>query len=106
MEISQNVVAFSEYMNFKEFFFVSFRRGVLSLANVVGVFFFLAAFLVLAMFIAILEFCFKSNAEAKRYLCYLLFGGFFLKTFSRLILKLLYSEKAAKFSKISTVDLS
>lgn len=42
------------------------RRGVLSLANVVGVFFFLAAFLVLAMFIAILEFCFKSNAEAKR----------------------------------------
>jgi len=42
------------------------RRGVLSLANVVGVFFFLAALLVLAMFIAILEFCFKSNAEAKR----------------------------------------
>ena len=41
-------------------------RGILSLANVVGVFFFLAAFLVLAMFIAILEFCFKSNAEAKR----------------------------------------
>lgn len=32
----------------------------------VGVFFFLAALLVLAMFIAILEFCFKSNHEAKR----------------------------------------
>ena len=41
-------------------------RGDLSLANVVGVFFFLAALLVVAMFIAILEFCFKSNNEAKR----------------------------------------
>lgn len=41
-------------------------RSYLSLSNVVGVFFFLAAFLVIAMFIAILEFCFKSNKEAKR----------------------------------------
>jgi len=40
--------------------------GVLTLANVVGVFFFLAGFLVLAMFIALLEFCFKSNVEAKK----------------------------------------
>ena len=52
---------------------------MLSLANVVGVFFFLAAFLVLAMFIAILEFCFKSNAEAKRYVHYLFLAGFFWK---------------------------
>lgn len=44
----------------------SYSRGVLTLANVVGVFFFLAAFLVIAMFIAILEFCFKSNHEARR----------------------------------------
>ena len=50
---------------------------MLSLANVVGVFFFLAAFLVLAMFIAILEFCFKSNAEAKRYVHYLVLAGLF-----------------------------
>lgn len=41
-------------------------RTILSLANVVGVFFFLAFFLVIAMFIAILEFCYKSSAEAKR----------------------------------------
>ena len=40
--------------------------GVLTLANVVGVFFFLAGFLVLAMFIALLEFCFKTNNEAKK----------------------------------------
>ena len=40
--------------------------GTLTLANVVGVFFFLAGFLVLAMFIALLEFCFKSNVEAKK----------------------------------------
>ena len=69
----------------------TYVRGDLSLANVVGVFFFLgstifisrkktlfyqnikiiiffplAALLVVAMFIAILEFCFKSNNEAKR----------------------------------------
>ena len=44
----------------------TFNSSVLSLANVVGVFFFLAALLVVAMFIAILEFCVKSNAEAKR----------------------------------------
>ena len=67
--------------HFNDFFFVFFRRGVLSLANVVGVFFFLAAFLVLAMFIAILEFCFKSNAEAKRYVHYLFLAGFFENIF-------------------------
>jgi ionotropic glutamate receptor len=44
----------------------SYTREELSLANVVGVFFLLAAFLVIAMFIAIIEFCVKSNSEAKR----------------------------------------